>query len=181
MKPRPSILRPDKSIVFAGKIHGGKFGKTPTELLGGGSGAVIRFDATGAEVLSATRIGDSVDDMEVNKSNGQIAIIGDFGAALLWPDAAGVFWHKKLSPAGGFVLVVSPDFSKRLLWTTFEMDSYASTPKAIAAAAGAAVIASDAQKDAMVTLAAIQKEANNPSKDSPDAYLAVWNTDGQRW
>ncbi|MBN2270197.1 MAG: hypothetical protein JXN61_06260 [Sedimentisphaerales bacterium] len=414
-------VAPDKSIVFAGKILGDKFGKTPTALLGGGSGVVIRFNATGAEVLSLTRIGGSVDDMEVNRSNGQIAVIGDFGAALLSPDANEILWHRKLDPdgggavasngrriaignkatvaalhgkrvtifksngfvgsfilhrnsyvedvavdddtgrvvvvgfdnkrlsalnkscpncpvqvafmyaydlkgnrawtnyewtgnecdngneadsrglrialgrdgklvfgaesaggnsifrfnprklgeqnqvigdkynhpyntaanhisyyarldpatgellkgqfllarkgdnrgnavrmaavaadekgnvyvagvatysmdeqnlptvegkavaqAGGFVLVVSPDFSKRLLWTTFETDSYASTPKAIAAATGTAAIASDAQKDAMVTVAPIQKEAGNPSKDSPDVYLAVWSTDGQR-
>jgi DNA-binding beta-propeller fold protein YncE len=413
-------IAPDRSIVFAGKIPDSNFAAAPTELLGGGSGIVIRFNATGTQVLSVTRIGQSVDDMEINRSNGQVAVIGEFGAALLSSDANEVLWHRKLDPdgggavasngrriaignkgsvaalhgkrvtifadngtllslilpgksyvedvaidddtgrvfvvgfdnerlsalnkgcpncpvqiafmhcydlkanrvwsnydwtgaecdngneadsrglriamgrdgklifgaesaggnsifrfnprklgeenqvigdkynhpyntaanhisyyarldpatgellkgqfllarksdnrgnavrmkavaadeqgnvyvagvstysmdekslptvagktvvpAGGFVLVVSPDFSSRLLWTTFETDSYASTPKAIAAAAGAAVIASDAQKDAMVTLAAIQKEANNPSKDSPDAYLAVWNTTDQ--
>ena len=32
----------------------------------------------------------------------------------------------------------------------------------------------------MVTHAAIQKTANNPSKDSPDAYMAVWAADGKQ-
>ena len=56
-----------------------------------------------------------------------------------------------VAPAGGFVLVVNPDFSRRLLWTTFEADAYASAPRAVAAANGAIAIASNVTKDAMLT------------------------------
>jgi len=413
-------IAPDKSIVFAGRIPDSNFGVAPTELLGGGSGVVIRFNAAGTQVLSVTRIGQSVDDMEVNRSNGQIAAIGEFGAVLLSSDANEILWHSKLepagggavasngrriaigskgsvaalhgkrvtifrsngsvgsfilhqnsyvedvaldddtgrvfvvgfdnerlsalnkgcpncpvqiafmycydlkgnrawtnydwageecdngneadsrglriamgrdgklvfgaesaggnsifrwsprklgeknhaagdkfhnayntaanhisyyarldpatgellkgqfllarlannkgnavrmhavaadeqgnvcvtgvstfnmdkdnlptvlgqvvAPAGGFVLVVNPDFSRRLLWTTFETNAYASTPRAIVAANGAIAIASTVTKDAMLTHNAVQKDANSPSKESPDAYIAVWTLDGQ--
>lgn len=413
-------IAPDKTIVFAGTIPGNNFGKTPITLLNGGNGVIIRFNSTGTEVLSVTRIGGSVDDMEIDGTAGRIAVIGDFGAALLSPNADKILWHKTLDPAGGgavaspgrriavgskgtvaalhgkavtvfdqkgqqlgdwklsnsyvedvaidetslsvfvvgfdnkrlssantgcpgcpvqvafmfsygydgnrkwtnwnysgadcdngneadsrglrvamgrdgklyfgaesaggnsifrwnprklgeknqiagdkfhnpyntaanhisyyarldpatgellkgqfllarlannkgnavrmhavaadeqgnvcvtgvstfnmdkdnlptvlgqavasaggFVLVVNPDFSRRLLWTTFETDAYTSTPRAIAAANGAIAIASNVTKDAMLTHNAVQKNANSPSKESPDAYVAVWPIDGR--
>jgi hypothetical protein len=94
-------IAPDKTIIFAGTIQGNNFGKTPITLLNGGNGVIIRFNSTGTEVLSVTRIGGSVDDMEIDRTTGQIAVSGDFGAALLSPNADKILWHKTLDPAGG--------------------------------------------------------------------------------
>ena len=82
---------------------------------------------------------------------------------------------ESVAPAGGFVLVIRSDFSERLLWTTFEKEAYTSTVKAVAVGNGIAAIASNAEKDAMITHNATQKKPNNLSKDRPDAYMAVWS------
>lgn len=79
-----------------------------------------------------------------------------------------------VAPAGGFVLVVSSDFSERLLWTTFEKEAYTSTVKAVALGNGIAAIASNAEKDAIITHNAVQKHPNNLTENRGKAYIAIW-------
>ncbi len=91
----------DKTIVLSGKIIGNDFGKTPVNLLGGGSGIILRTNSTEKNILSLTRIGVIVDDLAINSKNGKIAVVGDFGIALLDPKAKNILWHKEVVKKGG--------------------------------------------------------------------------------
>lgn len=82
----------DGAIVFGGTLPGHTpGGVTPVTLPGGGNGAVVRFGPDGRTVLSATRIGGAVSDLEV-AADGRIAVCGDFGVALLNADASAAAW-----------------------------------------------------------------------------------------
>ncbi|MCU0494487.1 MAG: hypothetical protein MUD01_23105 [Chloroflexaceae bacterium] len=85
-------IAPDGSLVFAGNLPGhNPGGVTPVSLLGGGDGAVVRFNSSGTAVQSITRVGSSVSDMELD-DNGRIVVCGNFGVAKLQPDGAGMIW-----------------------------------------------------------------------------------------
>ncbi|MEM8533209.1 MAG: hypothetical protein AAGF95_20380, partial [Chloroflexota bacterium] len=86
-------VAPDGNVVMAGTMpNHNPGGVTPTELLGGGSGAIVRVDGDGQEVLSVTRIGAAVSDLEMN-DEGQMAVCGDFGVATLNATASEVLWN----------------------------------------------------------------------------------------
>ncbi len=87
-------VAPDNTLVLGGTMPGfTPDGITPTDLLGGGDGVVIRFNSTGREILSLTRIGNQINDLEINGS-GLIVVCGDFGVATLNSDAANSLWHQ---------------------------------------------------------------------------------------
>lgn len=86
-------IAPDGSVVMAGMMPNHNPGDvTPTELLGGGSGAIVRVDGNGQDVLSVTRIGAAVNDLEMN-DDGQMAVCGDFGVVTLNATASEVLWN----------------------------------------------------------------------------------------
>jgi len=89
----------DGTIAVAGAIAGNDFGVTPTALLGGGNGVVLRFDPLGRKVVSVTRIGTAVRDAAVDPSTHRLAVVGDFGVAVLDPTAASVVWSRGGTPA----------------------------------------------------------------------------------
>ncbi|MEQ8752846.1 MAG: DUF4347 domain-containing protein [Coleofasciculus sp. G1-WW12-02] len=80
-------IAPDRTIVI-----GGNFDLTPTQSLAPGQGAVIRVDSTGQTVLSVTQVGTDVDDLDLNRNNGTITVVGDFGVKTLNSDASQVLW-----------------------------------------------------------------------------------------
>lgn len=85
-------VAPDGTLVLGGVMPGhNPGGATPVELLGGGDGVVVRFNRAGTEVLSVTRLGNSISDLEVNDS-GNIAVCGDFGIAVLNSTASELLW-----------------------------------------------------------------------------------------
>ena len=92
-------ISPDRTILFTGQIPHHNFGKTPVNLLGGGDGVIIQTDRTGKKLLSLTRMGSIIDDIEVNSRTGKIAVVGDFGLALLG-DAQTLLWHQELGSGG---------------------------------------------------------------------------------
>jgi uncharacterized protein YjdB len=87
-------IAPDGTIIMAGRLERTDLGVSATHLLGGGAGAVVRLSADGKKVLGVTRLGDAIQDIEVNRTNGQIAVIGDFGTAVLSSDAQNIIWSK---------------------------------------------------------------------------------------
>ncbi len=86
-------VAPDGTVVLAGTMPGYQ-PATPaaTILPGGGNGTIVRLNRTGNTVLSITRIGSDVADMEVD-STGRIAVCGSFGVALLNATASAVLWN----------------------------------------------------------------------------------------
>ncbi|MGL5192767.1 MAG: SBBP repeat-containing protein [Chroococcales cyanobacterium] len=92
-------ISPDQTILFTGQIPDHNFGLTPVNLLGGGNGVILQTDRTGRKLLSLTRMGSIIDDIEVNSSTGKIAVVGDFGLALLG-DAQTLIWHQELGSGG---------------------------------------------------------------------------------
>jgi hypothetical protein len=61
-------------------------------LLGGGTAGIARFASDGRTVVSVTRLGSSVTDVAIRKSNGHIALSGSFGAAVLDSTGKTVIW-----------------------------------------------------------------------------------------
>jgi len=90
-------IAPDRTIVFAGTFTGEIAEISNNNLLGDGNGTVIRTDATGREILSVSRIGSEIFDLDVDGDRGNIAIVGDFGIALLSPEADRLLWHDPLA------------------------------------------------------------------------------------
>jgi len=80
-------IAPDRTIVI-----GGNFDLTPTQSLAEGQGTVIRLDATGQTRLSVTQVGSDVEDLDLNRNNGNITVVGDFGVKTLNSDASQVLW-----------------------------------------------------------------------------------------
>lgn len=60
-------IAPDCAVVVGGQMTATEFGQSPTTLLGGTSGAVVRLDRKGQRVLSLTRLGAVVNDLEVRR------------------------------------------------------------------------------------------------------------------
>lgn len=84
-------IAPDGTLVFGGTLPGYQPTVTPTVLLGGTAGTILRLDRTGRQLLSATRIGASVADLELGPA-GVIAVCGDFGVATLDATAGQAVW-----------------------------------------------------------------------------------------
>jgi hypothetical protein len=97
-------IAPDGNVVYAGTLDSTA---TPAallspsvitnNLLGGGKGIVLRLQPNGTKVLSIARLGLGIDDMDVNRSNGVIAVVGNFGLAVLNSNATAVLWTSALS------------------------------------------------------------------------------------
>jgi hypothetical protein len=72
------------------------FGVRPTNLLGVDDGIIVRLDSSGRQVLTVTRIGAEVVDLELNRSNGQIVVGTDLGVSVLSAAADRVIWHQPI-------------------------------------------------------------------------------------
>jgi hypothetical protein len=75
-----------------------------------------------------------------------------------------------------FVLVVPPDFGRRLLWTTFSQGGKASAVAVVMARGVAALVALQDQAESarapLITHEAVQPM---PGGGASDAFLAVWS------
>ncbi|GAA3349466.1 hypothetical protein GCM10020358_71720 [Amorphoplanes nipponensis] len=80
------------TIVVGGRFNATTLLAKAAKLPGGGAGAVLRLDATGRKVLSASRVAGAVDDLEVRRTTGDIAVATDKGVRLLDATAAHVRW-----------------------------------------------------------------------------------------
>ncbi len=85
-----------RQVIWGGALSLDPFGLTPTNLLGGGTGAILRFNADSDTALSLTRIGGAlvadpvVYDLEV--VNNRLVVCGNWGVALLSADAQTLLW-----------------------------------------------------------------------------------------
>ncbi len=103
-------IAPDQTVVLGGTIAGNNFGLSPYNLQAGsstspgGNGVIIRTDRTGKNIQSVTRLGNTIDGIDVNQNDGTITAIGDFGLAQLNAQANSVSWSKNttaLAPSPG--------------------------------------------------------------------------------
>ena len=100
-------IAPDGSIVLGGTFPGyAPAGITPVALNDGSSGAIIRLNSGGTQVLSLARIGTRVNDIEVG-SDGAIIACGDFGIAELKPQGDALAWSA--NPGEGSRCAVGSD------------------------------------------------------------------------
>ncbi len=60
------------------------------------AGQIVRMSLSGREVLSVTHLGDDINDMDVNRTTGAIAAVGDFGVTVLNPTGDQVYWSQDL-------------------------------------------------------------------------------------
>lgn len=77
-------------------VVGGRFSTVPgpaVTLAPGGAGTVLRLDPTGRSVVGVTRVAGTVEDLEVRRSTGDIAVATDGGVLLLDAQAAAVRWR----------------------------------------------------------------------------------------
>ncbi|MBD2579428.1 DUF4347 domain-containing protein [Oscillatoria sp. FACHB-1406] len=77
-------IAPDNTILIGGTV--------------GGQGTVLRLDATGQTVLGQYSVGTNIQDLDVNRSNGNITVVGDSGVTTLKSDGS-VLWSQTLSLA----------------------------------------------------------------------------------
>jgi hypothetical protein len=101
-------VAPDGTLVVAGAVEGSNLGVTPTTLMGGTTGAVVRLNSTGTKVLSMSAIGTLVSGLQVDRVDGKIAVAGDFGVALLDAVAGSILWSKAIS-GGASVVSIGDD------------------------------------------------------------------------
>ncbi|WP_410810153.1 hypothetical protein [Micromonospora sp. 067-2] len=83
----------DCAIVVGGRFTGFS-GGTASTLGQGGAGAVLRLDATGRKPLGTTRLAGVVEDLEVRRGGGEIAVATDRGVFLLDPRATAARWRR---------------------------------------------------------------------------------------
>lgn len=100
-------IAPDKSVVLGGTIIDNNFGVTPINLQAGssnssgGNGVIIRMSSDGRDILSVTRLGNTVDDLDIDRTTGEIAVVGDFGFAVIGSHGEQVLWSQNLGSGGG--------------------------------------------------------------------------------
>jgi len=99
----------DGTIYYAGSLPGEDLGTTPTSLMGGGDGIVLRLSADGRELLSSTRIGGRVSDIAVIPGSDRVAVVGDFGVAVLEDDATTLGWSDQPGDAGASAVAAAAD------------------------------------------------------------------------
>ncbi|NDJ52035.1 MAG: hypothetical protein GYB68_02995 [Chloroflexi bacterium] len=88
-------IAPDGTVLVAG-VLGGDYspaGVTPTDLLGGGDGGILRIEGDGTDILSMARVPGSVQDLEINDSGAIVACSG-FGVAVFNSDVTAVTWEQ---------------------------------------------------------------------------------------
>ncbi|MEH0937837.1 hypothetical protein [Micromonospora psammae] len=83
---------PNCEIVVGGRFTDVRGGTRTT--LGKGPGAVLRLDGTGRRLLGVTRLAGVVEDLEVHREGGEIAVATDRGVALLDPRATTARWQR---------------------------------------------------------------------------------------
>lgn len=102
--PRPDELTATDFAANGEVLLGGAFSTTSwtdrdVPLLSGAgatTGWLLRFSRDGRRLVAASRLGARVADLEVQINTGDIAVAGDFGAAILDPTGTTVLRHEAL-------------------------------------------------------------------------------------
>lgn len=177
-------LAPDCAVVVGGQISGTDFGIRPTVLFGGTSGAVLRLDSKGQRVLSLTRLGQVVNDLEVRRKGGQIAVAGDFGLALLSPDGKSALWSVTDQGPAGRVAVGNDGTVAALFGKTLSV--YDSSGKAVGSRSFGDSAVNDVAVDDLsqtVFVTGFAQRDGGPCSELQVAWVRAYDYSGQilRW
>lgn len=86
-------VAPDGHVVVTGGAPGYTVqGVEETWLMAGGYGIVMQIDPKTNQPVSVTRLGDWIEDMQIDPA-GRIALCGSFGVAVLDPEGANILWR----------------------------------------------------------------------------------------
>lgn len=87
-------LQSDGEVIYGGLLPNSYSpgSVTPVDLLGGGDGAIIRYNATGTQVMSVTRLPGAVLDVRVGGDDRIAVAVEGYGAVILNADASSVMW-----------------------------------------------------------------------------------------
>ncbi|MEU4622002.1 hypothetical protein AB0G04_18765 [Actinoplanes sp. NPDC023801] len=83
------------TIVVGGRLTGSSVLTGAAKLPRGGAGVVVRLSDDGRRVLSAVRVAGTVDDLEVRRTTGDIAVATDRGVRVLDASAATIRWQTR--------------------------------------------------------------------------------------
>ncbi len=103
-------ISPRNELIVAGNF--GTAQGTGQTLLGANSssaGQIVRMSLSGREVLSVTHLGDDINDMDINRQTGTIAVVGDFGISVLNETADQVLWSQDLDTAENQRVAIAND------------------------------------------------------------------------
>jgi hypothetical protein len=154
-------IAPDGHVVVAGSAPSYRpEGVKEAWLLAGGYGIVMRLDAKTGRPVSAARIGDYIEDMEID-ADGRIAVTGSFGVAVLSPDASKVVWRD------GNVIRGTRAAQFRNQTPPFKRYRYTRRVARVAVGADG-------------TVASLQAEQKAWGQDPKKGRLYVWNAKGGR-
>ncbi len=153
-------IAPDGTVVVAGMTSDGSFpGAKTMELMGGGYGVVLRIDPKTQKPISVTRLGDTIDDMQVGE-DGNIAVTGSFGVALLSADGSKLLWRDGMISHG------TRTAAFRNQTPPFRNDRYTRRVSRVA-------VGTDG------TVSSLQNDEKAYSGDMK-GHLYVWDKDGKR-
>ena len=116
-------ISPGGHVVFAGRVPAAHHpdGLRPVNLLGGGDGAIVRFDASGVRPLAITRLPDPVRDVTIADDGRIIVAAGAGGVIVLDADASRVLWRDEQVSAirvavseGGRIVALTADKQVRI-------------------------------------------------------------------
>lgn len=103
------VIQSGGGVVVGGAFSGLPAAGVERSLLGATSasaGAVLHFSSDGSSLQSITRLGATVDDLDLDPRNDRLAVVGDFGLAVLSADGSSVLWSQSgggIGDAGGAV------------------------------------------------------------------------------
>ncbi|MEM6752323.1 MAG: hypothetical protein AAF630_05045, partial [Cyanobacteria bacterium P01_C01_bin.38] len=83
-------------VIVGGSLKNAQLGGEETELLGGGDGTIVRYNAQTNEAVATTRLPGRILDLEVS-TNGDIAVAYQGGIAVLNADATKVKWSESFN------------------------------------------------------------------------------------
>lgn len=93
-------ISPSGAVLHAGPLGAAALALSPATLLAGGAAGITIYSPSGREVIAAVSLGDQVTDVAVGPA-GTIAVVGDFGVAVLDAAGAELLWSSELRGGGG--------------------------------------------------------------------------------
>lgn len=96
---------PSGQIIVGGSLSAPLLGDESAEFLVGGAAGVALLSASGKTVMGSARLGDRVSDVASGGPDGRVAVVGDFGLAVLDSELKSLLFSSALGSPGTRVSV----------------------------------------------------------------------------